>query len=630
MKNKTANPLWQKIVSPEAVALMKLIHSFHRGILPAEIGKNMLEALKPFINIVCSALILDGLIAGESAASVMKIVCWMVSLNLITALLIALLDWLRKSYLDVWCISQKKFSERALQLDYERLEETETRDMIRMHDETRNMYGGIPGFCEDVGRTVKSFFSIVYSFGLMLPFFFTRTVQGKGMVAYLFTSPVSSVLVLTVLTASIYFSLIFFKKKERKVKEYWEYSLDFTRKFRYFHFLISKYQNGKDIRSYHMSDLLYKGFQEVGRGCSAFLSRQAKLEEIIGGNIIIISQIAVPLFYILVGMKALFGAITVGSILQYVGALSSFYESFTSLMTDLTEMNICANYSKCEIDFFSIENKKYEGQLPVEKRDDNEYELEFRDVSFAYPGTEKKILDHVSFKFKVGSKLALVGKNGAGKTTFIKLLCRLYDPTEGQILLNGIDIKKYDYQEYQSLFSVVFQDFKLFSFELGQNVAASVDYEEERVWDSLDKAGIGDRVRRMKEGLQTVLYQAGDDGVEISGGEAQKIAIARALYKDTPVIILDEPTSALDPISEYEIYSKFDTLVSDKTAIYISHRMSSCRFCDNIAVFDNGTVREMGSHESLMKKKGLYYKMWESQAKYYSEKQMEEFPSFAG
>ena len=135
----------------------------------------------------------------------MKIVCWMVSLNLITALLIALLDWLRKSYLDVWCISQKKFSERALQLDYERLEETETRDMIRMHDETRNMYGGIPGFCEDVGRTVKSFFSIVYSFGLMLPFFFTRTVQGKGMVAYLFTSPISSVLVLAVLTASIYF-----------------------------------------------------------------------------------------------------------------------------------------------------------------------------------------------------------------------------------------------------------------------------------------------------------------------------------------------------------------------------------------------------------------------------------------
>lgn len=262
------------------------------------------------------------------------------------------------------------------------------------------------------------------------------------MVAILFTSPVSSVLVLAVLTASIYFSLIFFKKKERKVKEYWEYSLDFTRKFRYYHFLISKYQNGKDIRSYHMSDLLYKGFQEVGRGCSAFLSRQAKLEERIGGNIIIISQIAVPLFYILVGMKALFGAITVGSILQYVGALSSFYESFTSLMTDLTEMNICANYSKCEIDFFSIENKKYEGQLPVEKRDDNEYELEFRDVSFAYPGTEKKILDHVSFKFKVGSKLALVGKNGAGKTTFIKLLCRLYDPTEGQILLNGIDIKK--------------------------------------------------------------------------------------------------------------------------------------------------------------------------------------------
>ncbi len=142
----------------------------------------------------------------------------------------------------------------------------------------------------------------------------------------------------------------------------------------------------------------------------------------------------------------------------------------------------------------------------------------------------------------MGEKLALVGQNGAGKTTFIKLLCRLYDPTEGEILLNGIDIKKYDYQEYQSLFSVVFQDFKLFSFEVGQNVAANTDYDERRVWDSLDRAGVGDRVRRMKRGLQTVLYQSGDDGVEVSGGEAQKIAIARALYKDAPIIILDEPT----------------------------------------------------------------------------------------
>ena len=176
-----------------------------------------------------------------------------------------------------------------------------------------------------------------------------------------------------------------------------------------------------------------------------------------------------------------------------------------------------------------------------------------KDVCKSFEGF--KALDNASFHVRKGSVYGLVGPNGAGKTTFIKLLCRLYDPTEGQILLNGIDIKKYDYQEYQSLFSVVFQDFKLFSFELGQNVAASVDYEEERVWDSLDKAGIGDRVRRMKEGLQTVLYQAGDDGVEISGGEAQKIAIARALYKDAPVIILDEPTRGIDAGARTDVYN---------------------------------------------------------------------------
>lgn len=255
----------------------------------------------------------------------------------------------------------------------------------------------------------------------------------------------------------------------------------------------------------------------------------------------------------------------------------------------------------------------------MEKRNDNEYEIEFRNVSFSYPGSRKKVLDHVSFRFRVGEKLALVGKNGAGKTTFIKLLCRLYDPTDGEILLNGIDIKKYDYQEYQSLFSVVFQDFKLFSFELGQNVAANTDYEEEEVYRCLEKAGIGQRVRQMKQGLKTVLYQTGDNGVEISGGEAQKIAIARALYKDAPIIIMDEPTSALDPISEYEIYSKFDRLVCNKTAIYISHRMSSCRFCDRIIVFDEGNIRENGTHEQLLAQNGLYSQMWKAQAKYYEE-----------
>lgn len=224
-----------------------------------------------------------------------------------------------------------------------------------------------------------------------------------------------------------------------------------------------------------------------------------------------------------------------------------------------------------------------------------EYEFEFRDVSFSYPNSEEPVLNHINMKLKIGKKMAFVGPNGAGKTTFIKLLCRLYDPSEGKILLNGVDIRYYDYEEYIRLFSVVFQDFKLFSFSIAENLAVSKEYEECKVRECLEKAGFSERLGTLEKDIHTELYKLEEDGVEISGGEAQKIAIARALYKDAPLVILDEPTSALDPVSEYEIYQSFDKLVEEKTAIYISHRMSSCRFCNQIVVFDKGKIVERES-----------------------------------
>jgi len=225
-------------------------------------------------------------------------------------------------------------------------------------------------------------------------------------------------------------------------------------------------------------------------------------------------------------------------------------------------------------------------------------------------------------KFNVGSRTAVVGMNGSGKTTMIKLLCRLYDPTDGEITLNGIDVKKYDYAEYLNIFSVVFQDFKLFSFPLGQNVASSVKYDGARVERCLMMSGFGERYEEMPKGLGTPLYKDFDeDGVEISGGEAQKIALARALYKNAPFIVLDEPTAALDPVAEYEIYSKFNEIVGDKTAVYISHRLSSCRFCDDIAVFHESELIQRGNHDALLSDRdGKYYELWNAQAQYYNEK----------
>ncbi len=272
-------------------------------------------------------------------------------------------------------------------------------------------------------------------------------------------------------------------------------------------------------------------------------------------------------------------------------------------------------------EFLDIPNAMYQGSLTTEKRADRRYEVEFKDVSFKYPGSDIWALRHVNMKFKVGKRLAIVGENGSGKTTFIKLLCRLYDPQEGQILLNGIDIRKYKYDDYMNIFSIVFQDFQLISQPLGNNVAGSMHYDRDRVQKALVDAGFGERLATMEKGLDTMIYKSlSEDGVDVSGGEAQKIAIARALYKDAPFIILDEPTAALDPIAEAEIYGKFDEIAGDKTAIYISHRLSSCKFCDEIAVFHEGAVIQQGSHASLVADtNGKYYELWNAQAQYYTE-----------
>jgi ATP-binding cassette subfamily B protein len=278
-------------------------------------------------------------------------------------------------------------------------------------------------------------------------------------------------------------------------------------------------------------------------------------------------------------------------------------------------------YLEALYEFLDIPDASYQGTLTTEKRADSDYQIEFNNVSFKYPGTENFALKNLNLKFNIGHRMAVVGMNGSGKTTMIKLLCRLYDPAEGEITLNGIDIKKYEYEEYINIFSVVFQDFKLFSFPLGQNTASSVMYDRGKAEKCLDKAGFGVRLTEMPNGLDTPLYKDfEEDGVEISGGEAQKIALARALYKDAPFIILDEPTAALDPIAEFEIYSRFNEIVGEKTAVYISHRLSSCRFCDDIAVFHEGNLIQRGGHETLLAdKKGKYYELWNAQAQYYVE-----------
>lgn len=413
------------------------------------------------------------------------------------------------------------------------------------------------------------------------------------------------------------------QKIQAKINKSVEERLPYTRKYDFYvDEYIGREECGKTVRLFNQQSLLSETLNEIFKKVSKLLSRQTILEARMnqwaeGINVLISGMI-----YLLLGIMALKRVISVGSICLYAGCITNFLWHFQKWNQQVSLLKMNTKYVKQYLDFMDIKNKKYEGTLPVEKRDDDKFMIEFENVSFHYPGSEKNVLENFSIRFNIGERLAVVGRNGSGKTTFIKLLCRLYDPTEGRILLNGIDIKKYDYKEYLSLFSVVFQDFQIPAFTLGQAVAASQEYDGEHVNDAVKKAGLSSLAARMPYGNETYLTKEFDKtGVNISGGEAQKLAIARALYHDTPFVILDEPTAALDPIVEYEVYAKFDELIGTKTAVYISHRLSSCQFCNDILVIDDGKAVQRGSHEKLIDEEGLYAKLWKIQAKYYQKTQ---------
>lgn len=383
-------------------------------------------------------------------------------------------------------------------------------------------------------------------------------------------------------------------------------------------------------------DMTVNGFNEILiREFRKYLLRPTWVEQIervkmrYGGLSIVLHAGLSMILFVYVAAKVFIGAFGIGNFLLYQGTTERFILASSGLASELGKLRNNNVYLEEVYTFLDLPNNMYKGTLAVEKRDDNDYEIEFRDVSFKYPRTENWVLRHVSMKFKIGDKLAIVGENGSGKTTFIKLLCRLYDPTEGKILLNGIDITRYRYHEYLSLFSVVFQDFTLFAFSLGENVAADHSYDPDRVRDCLIRVGMGDKLASLdadsgaaeKDGLKRSIGKDYDRmGIDFSGGERQKIALARALYKDAPFLILDEPTAALDPIAEAAVYENFNVLVQDKTAVFISHRLSSCRFCDNIAVFDHGELVQEGSHDALVAdQNGKYCQLWHAQAQYYAE-----------
>ena len=389
-----------------------------------------------------------------------------------------------------------------------------------------------------------------------------------------------------------------------------------NRLFGYFGWNIVDPRYGKDIRLYDAREMMLDSWKENTDKSNTHWKWQGDtgFKYNLASNFLGLARSIFAYFY--VALLAIRKVIGIGTFTQLIAAEGGLNGAIGGMVNSVTELVKRCNYAYEYVIFMEYPEALLKGTRPVEKK---AHEIEFRHVSFAYPKTDRKILDDINIKIVPGEHLSIVGLNGAGKTTFIKLLCRLYDPTEGVILMDGTDIREYDYKQYMEQFAPVFQDFKLFAFSVAENVAFSD--KEADVAALTDKVGLHDFVSQLPKGVETNIFKFFDEeGVEPSGGEQQKLAIARALCKDAPVVILDEPTAALDPIAEYEIYRQFHSLVGEKTAFYISHRLSSCQFCDRIAVFANGHIAEYGTHAELERKEGgIYARMFEAQAKYYKD-----------
>ncbi|MDY6874409.1 MAG: ABC transporter ATP-binding protein, partial [Chloroflexota bacterium] len=357
---------------------------------------------------------------------------------------------------------------------------------------------------------------------------------------------------------------------------------------------------GKDIRMYQLGGLLKAKRDEAA--ANALAIRTAILNRNFGSDVLIalIGLVRDVLIYGYITYSLLQGELTAGDFLLYTGATTTIVFWLSDTLRDLGFIQVHQKYVRRYQQFLNNVQIPENSDLLVTAHLAG-FDIEFKDVSFKYPDSDKLILEHLNLKIPYGERLALVGENGAGKTTIVKLLTRLYEPTTGQILLNDRDIRDYDYFSYQDLISTILQDAKIFPFTLAENVALENELDRKRLSEAINASGLASFVDSLNDGSDTWLLKIlNEEGIDLSGGQRQKLFLARALYEDRPFIVLDEPTAALDPLAEYEMYQSFDRTIENKSAIYISHRLSSTRFCNHVAFLENGRITEYGTHESLL------------------------------
>jgi len=555
------------------------------------------NSLHPFVDIIFLPLIIDELVTARRPEVIVLYIGSLVlsdailaRISMVTDSTAGLYDTLFENHINTM------LARRTMEMDFALTESKEALDQMQKAKEGISWYsGGIPGL-------VNPFLSLL------------RNIIVLSGVTVLIAINAPVMLAVTIFFVILH-ALINRRFMKIEIQSFKDLS-KINRSFSYTLFELLEFRYAKDIRLYGALGMMMEKTNQEIKGLTNIWKRQASQN--LPWSIIdtLINCLNSGIMYLYLGILTIMSKITLGIFTQMISAVSTFTSSINNIVYSIQNIIKSASYINEYIKFMDYPAVMHKGD---KKPQGNEHTIEFRNVSFSYPNTNVCVLKNVSITIKPGEHLSIVGLNGAGKTTFIKLLCRLYDVDSGEILIDGVNIKEYDYDEYMKLLSVVFQDFRLLAFSIKENITLNHEATDNEIADICKLVGLDEKISTLKKGLDTVLFKYFDeDGVELSGGEQQKLAIARALFKNSPIVILDEPTAALDPIAEYDIYRQFDKLVGGKTAIYISHRLSSCRFCDKIAVFSDGTIKEYGHHDELIKiEGGIYAEMFQAQAQYY-------------
>lgn len=596
--------------------IYKEIHSLEKKVLPSVTVQSIVSSLKPFINILFTAKIINLLSDGKDFKTVMLYITIAVAINFILFFLDSFLDEYSQNLRNLLLNKEnKKVASKLFRTEYQKLENSEYKELIHKHEEAeKSRWSRFPYFVWTTYRFLNGLFTLIISVIIIFPLLkvgFTKTGDT------FFEKPIFLITIISAILAMAVIILLVAVNINKSYLKANESYAELDRIFYSFLDIFGDYRTGKEIRIYKEQNLIdsiatskiltdgEKTLRKISMHTAKASSFVAILGAVVGFGV-----------YLFIGIKGLLGLFSIGSLVLYCGSFMQIINGIMMMANTFGKLQEIIPLAKRYFEILDTKDEMTYGNKVLDLS--GGFEIEFKNVSFKYPGAENYALQNVNLKIKNGEHLAVVGRNGSGKTTFIKLMCRLYDVTDGEILINGVNIKDYTKDSIIKLYSVVFQDFKIFSVSLKDNICANTDFESDRFYACLENADIKERTEHMPNKENTYLYKDLDEnGIEISGGEAQKLALARALYKDAPIVVLDEPTAALDPIAENEIYTRFNTFVQGKTAIYISHRLSSCAFCDKIAVFNNAKLAETGTHKDLLSAGGKYAELWNAQAKYY-------------